>query len=332
MPPGRCPGLSAARPMPRLECRRGRGRSYRTSIRRAFTGELHGRRAFNRADRGLVAHVELHRALEVEGAGDHGASHDDDSRYRVRKQRGPRWLLDVQASLDARVRPELHAARDRSDAAGDMRSRDADQAVDVLETPDHLGAALERELAVHGAHVAADTRRLSQRHRAVDGMYFGCAGMYLEKDVAVDSVRARHDGVLTDMDGAVHGGDVFPMLARRDVDRAEDLARPGIAGDIAGRQQEEESTRCNQSLPDHAPPPLVILWENRPMRAKRKVPAHPREILVIDIGGEHVKCRVGSHGTIDKFVSGPRMTPARMMRQLRKLIGGREFDAVSMGY
>ncbi|HLK71690.1 MAG TPA: ROK family protein [Steroidobacteraceae bacterium] len=68
------------------------------------------------------------------------------------------------------------------------------------------------------------------------------------------------------------------------------------------------------------------------MRAKRKVPAHPREILVIDIGGEHVKCRVGSHGTIDKFVSGPRMTPARMMRQLRKLIGGREFDAVSMGY
>jgi predicted NBD/HSP70 family sugar kinase len=68
------------------------------------------------------------------------------------------------------------------------------------------------------------------------------------------------------------------------------------------------------------------------MRAKRKVPAHRREILVIDIGGEHVKFRVGSHGTIDRFVSGPRMTPARMMRQLRKLIGGRKFDAVSMGY
>jgi predicted NBD/HSP70 family sugar kinase len=68
------------------------------------------------------------------------------------------------------------------------------------------------------------------------------------------------------------------------------------------------------------------------MRAKRKVPAHPREILVIDIGGEHVKYRVGSHGTIDRFVSGPRMTPARMMRQLRKLISGQKFDAVSMGY
>jgi predicted NBD/HSP70 family sugar kinase len=68
------------------------------------------------------------------------------------------------------------------------------------------------------------------------------------------------------------------------------------------------------------------------MRAKRKVPAQPKEILVIDIGGEHVKFRVGSHGAIDKFVSGPRMTPARMMRELRKLIRGREFDAVSMGY
>jgi hypothetical protein len=68
------------------------------------------------------------------------------------------------------------------------------------------------------------------------------------------------------------------------------------------------------------------------MRAKRKVPPHPREILVIDIGGEHVKFRVGSHGAIERFVSGPRMTPARMMRQLRKLIRGHEFDAVSMGY
>jgi predicted NBD/HSP70 family sugar kinase len=68
------------------------------------------------------------------------------------------------------------------------------------------------------------------------------------------------------------------------------------------------------------------------MRARRKRPAHARRILVIDIGGEHVKFRIGSHGTIERFVSGRRMTPARMMRQLRKLTRGRKFDAVSMGY
>ena len=68
------------------------------------------------------------------------------------------------------------------------------------------------------------------------------------------------------------------------------------------------------------------------MRAKRKGPAHPRRILVIDIGGEHVKFRIGAHGAIERFPSGPRMTPARMMRLLRKLMRGREFDAVSIGY
>jgi polyphosphate glucokinase len=68
------------------------------------------------------------------------------------------------------------------------------------------------------------------------------------------------------------------------------------------------------------------------MRAKKKGPAHRRRILVIDIGGEHVKFRIGPHGAVERFASGPQMTPARMMRQLRKLTRGREFDAVSMGY
>src|ERR1700758_3496680 len=68
------------------------------------------------------------------------------------------------------------------------------------------------------------------------------------------------------------------------------------------------------------------------MRAKRKGPARQRRILVVDIGGEHVKFRIGPHGAIERFVSGPKMTPARMMRHLRKLTLDREFDAVSMGY
>ncbi|MBV8909687.1 MAG: ROK family protein [Gammaproteobacteria bacterium] len=68
------------------------------------------------------------------------------------------------------------------------------------------------------------------------------------------------------------------------------------------------------------------------MRAKKEGPAKPRRILVIDIGGEHVKFRIGPHGAIERFVSGPRMTPGLMMRHLRKLTRGRKFEAVSMGY
>jgi len=75
--------------------------------------------------------------------------------------------------------------------------------------------------------------------------------------------------------------------------------------------------------------------ENPPMRAGRKGPVRPvqpRHILVVDIGGEHVKYRIGPHGAEERFPSGPRMTPARMMRQLLKLTRGHDFDAVSIGY
>ena len=41
--------------------------------------------------------------------------------------------------------------------------------------------------------------------------------------------------------------------------------------------------------------------ENPPMQAKRKAPAAPRRVLVIDVGGSHVKFRVGAHGPIEEF-------------------------------
>src|SRR6516164_405583 len=70
------------------------------------------------------------------------------------------------------------------------------------------------------------------------------------------------------------------------------------------------------------------------MRAARKGPRapSPKHILVIDIGGTHVKFRVGAHGAVREFESGPRMTPGRMTRQLHRLLGGQRYDAVSIGY
>jgi polyphosphate glucokinase len=65
-------------------------------------------------------------------------------------------------------------------------------------------------------------------------------------------------------------------------------------------------------------------------RRRRSPPA--RHILVIDIGGTHVKLRVDSRGTIGEFASGPKMTPARMLRQIRKLTRELRYDAVAIGY
>ena len=65
------------------------------------------------------------------------------------------------------------------------------------------------------------------------------------------------------------------------------------------------------------------------MAARGKTPQH---ILVIDVGGTHVKFRIGARGASEEFVSGPAMTPARMVRQIRKRLGDARYDAVSIGY
>jgi len=56
------------------------------------------------------------------------------------------------------------------------------------------------------------------------------------------------------------------------------------------------------------------------------------KILVLDVGGTHVKFDVGARGRTGKFVSGPKMTPADMTCQLQPLLRGAHYDAVSMGY
>ncbi len=70
------------------------------------------------------------------------------------------------------------------------------------------------------------------------------------------------------------------------------------------------------------------------MRASKKIPGNTaaRRILVIDVGGKHVKLRVDARGPIRKFVSGPKMSPASMIRRILKLTRKRAYDAVSIGY
>lgn len=58
----------------------------------------------------------------------------------------------------------------------------------------------------------------------------------------------------------------------------------------------------------------------------------PLKILVIDVGGTHIKAIATGHRSRIRFVSGPTMTPARMVKEVLKATEGWEYEAVSIGY
>src|SRR6185295_12985761 len=56
------------------------------------------------------------------------------------------------------------------------------------------------------------------------------------------------------------------------------------------------------------------------------------KILVIDVGGTHVKVRVSGQREEQRIVSGPTMTAARMVREVKRLVKNWKYDVVSIGY
>jgi len=58
----------------------------------------------------------------------------------------------------------------------------------------------------------------------------------------------------------------------------------------------------------------------------------PRRILVIDVGGSHVKFRLEPQGASGRFESGRALTPRRMTRKLGRLTRGLAYEAVAIGY
>ena len=56
------------------------------------------------------------------------------------------------------------------------------------------------------------------------------------------------------------------------------------------------------------------------------------KVLVIDIGGSHVKVLATGQTEPRKFVSGPDMTPGEMVKSVKKLAEDWAFDAISIGY
>jgi polyphosphate glucokinase len=56
------------------------------------------------------------------------------------------------------------------------------------------------------------------------------------------------------------------------------------------------------------------------------------KVLIVDVGGTHVKVLVTGQTEPRKFVSGPALTPARMVSGVKKLARGWKYEAVSIGY
>ena len=56
------------------------------------------------------------------------------------------------------------------------------------------------------------------------------------------------------------------------------------------------------------------------------------KVLVVDVGGTHVKVRVEGQAEASKFVSGAGMTPDQMVTGVKQLASGWNFDVMSIGY
>jgi polyphosphate glucokinase len=61
-------------------------------------------------------------------------------------------------------------------------------------------------------------------------------------------------------------------------------------------------------------------------------PKKKQRVLVIDVGGSHVKLRVSNRRDVRQFESGPEMSAGRMVAGVHKQVGAWTYDVVSIGY
>ena len=62
----------------------------------------------------------------------------------------------------------------------------------------------------------------------------------------------------------------------------------------------------------------------------RKKPA--KRVLVVDVGGTHVKMRMGTRGAVREFKSGRRLRAQKMLEQVLKMTADWRYDVVSVGF
>jgi predicted NBD/HSP70 family sugar kinase len=60
--------------------------------------------------------------------------------------------------------------------------------------------------------------------------------------------------------------------------------------------------------------------------------AAPKKILVVDVGGTHIKVRVTGEGEERMIASGAAMTASQMVREVKRLVKDWHYDLVSIGF
>ena len=73
--------------------------------------------------------------------------------------------------------------------------------------------------------------------------------------------------------------------------------------------------------------------ESAPIRKRaEKAKKKPRRVLVIDVGGTHVKVLASGEKERREIPSGPKLTAAKMAQQVKNLVKDWKYDAVTIGY
>ena len=58
----------------------------------------------------------------------------------------------------------------------------------------------------------------------------------------------------------------------------------------------------------------------------------PKRVLVVDVGGTHVKMRLGNRGTVREFKSGRKLGAREMLERVLKMTADWAYDVVAVGY
>jgi hypothetical protein len=83
------------------------------------------------------------------------------------------------------------------------------------------------------------------------------------------------------------------------------------------------------------PSRFALRWPGKPdttTTASDRIRSQRMKVLVIDVGGTHVKLQSTGHRAVVKIPSGPHMTPKQMVRMVQNAVDGWEYDVVSIGY
>ena len=92
-----------------------------------------------------------------------------------------------------------------------------------------------------------------------------------------------------------------------------------------------KSPQTAKSKPEAKSAPAKLA-KSKAGQPQSQQPTAKQKVLVIDVGGTHVKMLATGQKTPLKFASGPEMTPSKMVAQVKQAVKNWSYDVISLGY